>query len=151
MDKNQQPPLGHTDSSSHAKSHIDSSRPFLNGDGRLDFAPGDSANPSNWSTKRKYYITGVAILLVVNATFASSAPTGAFQGIIEDLDVSNEVVGLVTTLFLLGYCTGPLVWAPLSEYYGQVISTQTFVDKISVTNISLTAAVGSFTSPSAST
>ncbi|KAF1984814.1 MFS general substrate transporter [Aulographum hederae CBS 113979] len=35
------------------------------------------------------------------------------------MHVSNEVAGLVTTLFLLGYCMGPLVWAPLSEYYGR--------------------------------
>ena len=118
MDENQHTPLDHTWCSSHAKPRTDPLRPFLNGDGRLDFAPGDLADPSNWSTKRKCYITGVAILLVVNATFASSAPTGAIQGIIKDLDISNEVAGLVTTLFLLGYCTGPLVWAPLSEYYG---------------------------------
>jgi DHA1 family multidrug resistance protein-like MFS transporter len=118
MHDNQQAPLDHAASSSHTKPHPDSHPPFLNRDGYLDFAPGDSAHPLNWSTTRKYYITGVAILLVVNATFASSAPTGAFQGMIKDLDISNEVVGLVTTLFLLGYCTGPLVWAPISEYYG---------------------------------
>ena len=134
MDENQQIPLDHTGRLSQAKSRADSPQPFLNEDGRLDFAPGDFENPSNWSTKRKCYITGVAILLVVNATFASSAPTGAFQGISEDLDISVEVAGLVTTLFLLGYCTGPLVWAPLSEYYGQVISTQIFIDKLPVTN-----------------
>jgi hypothetical protein len=151
MHENQQTPLDHTGTPSHAKPYADSLRPFLNENGRLDFAPGDSANPSNWSTKRKCYITGVAILLVVNATFASSAPTGTFQGIIQDLDISNEVSGLVTTLFLLGYCTGPLVWAPLSEYYGQVISTQVFVNKLSVTNLSRTAAAGYFTSPSAFT
>ena len=134
MDKIEETPLDHNGSSSHAKPQAESWRPFLNEDGRLDFAPGDSAKPSNWSTKRKCYITAVAILLVVNATFASSAPTGAFQGISEDLDISVEVAGLVTTLFLLGYCTGPLVWAPLSEYYGQVISTQIFIDKLPVTN-----------------
>lgn len=26
---------------------------------------------------------------------------------------------MVTTLFLLGYCAGPLIWAPLSEFYGR--------------------------------
>jgi DHA1 family multidrug resistance protein-like MFS transporter len=118
MHGNQQISLAHTSSSSHDKARADFPPPFLNADGRLDFAPGDSENPSNWSTKRKCYITAVAILLVVNATFASSAPTGAFQGITKDLDVSNEVTGLVTTLFLLGYCTGPLIWAPASERWG---------------------------------
>jgi DHA1 family multidrug resistance protein-like MFS transporter len=118
MNENQQTSPNLAGSPVHAKSPADSLQPFLNGDGRLDFAPGDSANPQNWSTKRKCYVTGVSILLVMNATFASSAPTGAFQGIVQDLDISNEVAGLVTTLFLLGYCAGPLIWAPLSEYYG---------------------------------
>lgn len=48
----------------------------------------------------------------MNATFASSAPSEAFQGIGDDLDVSVEAAGLVTTLFLLGYCAGLLFWAP---------------------------------------
>lgn len=91
---------------------------FLDDNGNLKFGPNDPDNPKNWSTLRRCYITGVAILLIMNATFASSAPTGAFQGISDDFNVSAEVVGLVTTLFLLGYCAGPLVWAPFSEFYG---------------------------------
>jgi len=130
MDETQQMPLGHTECSSRVKSHPDCSSPFLSRDGLLDFAPGDSSKPLNWSNKRKYGITGVSILLVVNATFASSAPTGAFQGISKDLNVSNEVAGLVTTLFLLGYYTGPLIWVPLSEYYGQVVSTQSLLTRL---------------------
>ncbi|KAE9371750.1 MFS general substrate transporter [Stipitochalara longipes BDJ] len=93
--------------------------PFLNSDGHLEFAPNDPSNPKNWSTKRKCYITGVSILLVMNPTFASSAPSGAFEGISQDLNTSVEAAGLVTTLFLLGYCAGPLIWAPLSEFYGR--------------------------------
>lgn len=95
-------------------------KPFLNSDGHLDFAPDDPSNPKNWSTKRKCYITGVSILFVVNATFASSAPSGALEGISQDLHTSVEAAGLVTTLFLLGYCAGPLIWAPLSEFYGYI-------------------------------
>lgn len=33
--------------------------------------------------------------------------------------MSVEAAGLVITLFLLGYVAGPLVWAPLSEFYGR--------------------------------
>lgn len=50
---------------------------------------------------------------------ASSAPTGCLESIREDLHVSQEAANLVTTLFLLGYCFGPLAWAPLSEFYGR--------------------------------
>ncbi|KAM0722977.1 hypothetical protein Q7P37_001175 [Cladosporium fusiforme] len=93
---------------------------YLNKDGHLDFAPDDIENPKNWSAKRKWYITVVSVLLVVNATFASSSPSGCLPSIAEDLHVSaNPVAGLVITLFLLGYVFGPLLWAPLSEFFGR--------------------------------
>lgn len=37
------------------------------------------------------------------------------QSIAEWFDVSEEAAGLTITLFLLGYCAGPLIFAPLSE------------------------------------
>jgi DHA1 family multidrug resistance protein-like MFS transporter len=88
-------------------------------DGYLSFSSNDPENPQNFSFVRKCYITAVAVSLVMNATFASSAPTGTLQGISDELHVSAEAAGLVTTLFLLGYCAGPLFWAPLSEFYGR--------------------------------
>ena len=94
-------------------------RPYLNENGYLDFGPGDVENPKNWSAGRHWYITVVAVLLVVNATFASSSPSGSLVGISKHFDVSEEAAGLVITLFLLGYCAGPLVFAPLSEFYGR--------------------------------
>ncbi|KAK5168286.1 uncharacterized protein LTR77_006855 [Saxophila tyrrhenica] len=97
----------------------DNATPHLNDDGLLDFSPGDIENPKNWSKARRWYITFVSVLLVVNATFASSGPSGALQGISETFAVSREASGLVITLFLLGYVFGPLVWAPLSEFYGR--------------------------------
>lgn len=96
-----------------------SERPYLNDNGLLDFSPNDVENPKNFSTPRRWYITIVSVLLVVNATFASSGPSGTLDSIAEDLHVSAEAAGLVVTLFLLGYCAGPLVWAPLSEFYGR--------------------------------
>lgn len=92
---------------------------FFDKDGHLDFSPNDPENPKNYPFVRKCYITTVAISLVMNATFSSSAPSGAFRGISNDLHVSTEAAGLVTTLFLLGYCACPLFWAPLSEFYGR--------------------------------
>lgn len=97
----------------------DQTKPYLNQDGLLDFAPNDIENPKNWSTTRRWLITVLAVLLVVNATFASSSPSGCLDSISQELGVSVEAAGLVITLFLLGYCAGPLVWAPLSEFYGR--------------------------------
>ncbi|PBP24401.1 benomyl/methotrexate resistance protein [Diplocarpon rosae] len=96
-----------------------SSTIHTNADGHLDFSPEDIENPKNWSVRRRWYITVVSVLLVVNATFASSGPSGTLGSISEQLHVSQEAAGLVITLFLLGYCFGPLFWAPLSEFYGR--------------------------------
>ncbi|KIM95135.1 hypothetical protein OIDMADRAFT_135050 [Oidiodendron maius Zn] len=94
-------------------------QPYINQNGHLDFAPGDIENPKNWSSARRWYITIVSVFLVVNATFASSSPSGALKGITAQFHISEEAAGLVITLFLLGYCFGPLFWAPLSEFYGR--------------------------------
>ncbi|KAK8064591.1 hypothetical protein PG994_007229 [Apiospora phragmitis] len=100
--------------------HLDKEeKPYLNADGHVDFAPGDVENPHNWSTARRWYCTCTAVLLVVNATLASSGPSGCFPSISEEFNVSEEAAGLTITLFLLGYCAGPLVFAPLSEFYGR--------------------------------
>ncbi|KAL6872911.1 major facilitator superfamily domain-containing protein [Trichoderma novae-zelandiae] len=93
--------------------------PYLNEHGYVDFAPGDVENPRNWSMSRRFFITVATVFLVMNATFASSAPSGCFPSIAESFHVSEEAAGLTITLFLLGYCAGPLVFAPMSELYGR--------------------------------
>ncbi|GIZ40018.1 hypothetical protein CKM354_000337400 [Cercospora kikuchii] len=91
----------------------------LNQDGHLDFCEGDVENPKNWSVARRWYITIVSIFLVISATFASSSPSGCLNSISEHFGVSVLASNLVTTLFLLGYCFGPLLWAPISERSGR--------------------------------
>lgn len=59
------------------------------------------------------------LLYVVNATFASSTPTGRLPSLTTSLYVSEGASGLVVTLFLLGYYAGPLMWAPMSELFGR--------------------------------
>ncbi|KAI4862685.1 MFS general substrate transporter [Hypoxylon rubiginosum] len=93
--------------------------PFLNENGYVDFKEGDIENPHNWSNARRWYITICSVLLLVNATFASSSVSGCLLSVSEEFGISEEAAGLTITLFLLGYCAGPLVFAPLSEYYGR--------------------------------
>ena len=93
--------------------------PQLDDDGFVTFSPDDIENPHNWSTRRRWAITFPAIWLVMNATYASSSPSGCFKSIAEDFQVSEVAAGLTITLFLLGYVAGPLVFAPLSECYGR--------------------------------
>ena len=60
-----------------------------------------------------------ADLLPICRTFASAAPTSALSFIARDLHVSAETANLVTTVFLLGYVTGPPLWGPGSELLGR--------------------------------
>ncbi|KAH7322575.1 major facilitator superfamily domain-containing protein [Stachybotrys elegans] len=93
--------------------------PYLDQHGYLAFEPDDIENPVNWSVSRRVRITVCAVLLVMNATFASSSPSGCFGSISKSFHISLEAAGLTITVFLLGYCLGPLVFAPLSEFYGR--------------------------------
>jgi multidrug resistance protein len=102
-----------------SKELSEDSAPYLNEDGYVDFGPGDIENPRNWSVPRRATITVSAVLLVVNATFASSSTSGCLDSISDEFGISIEVAGLTVTLFLLGYCAGPLIFAPMSEFYGR--------------------------------
>ncbi|UNI16965.1 hypothetical protein JDV02_003347 [Purpureocillium takamizusanense] len=95
--------------------------PYLNANGNLDFRPDgtDIEDPHNWSTPRRWGVTISAVMLVMNATFASSSPSGCLGSITEEFGISTEAAGLTITVFLLGYCAGPLLFAPLSELYGR--------------------------------
>ncbi|KAI1842926.1 hypothetical protein JX265_012055 [Neoarthrinium moseri] len=93
--------------------------PFIDDKGYIAFAPNDAANPKNWPRARRWWLTFATISLAVNSTFASSAPSGTLRGVSLQFGVSLQVAGLSMTLFLLGYCAGPLVFAPLSEFYGR--------------------------------
>ena len=55
------------------------------------------------------------------ATFSSSIFASATVKAAKHFDVSLEVMTLGTSLMVLGYMIGPLVWGPLSELYGRKI------------------------------
>jgi MFS family permease len=48
-------------------------------------------------------------------TFASSAPSGILPQMMEHFGFGIEVATLTVSLFIAGYCLGPLLWGPLSE------------------------------------
>lgn len=73
----------------------------------------------NWSEARRWYITAIAGLLVLNATFSSSAPEGVLGQLTDRFHLSESGQVLTISLFVAGYCVGPLVWGPLSEQYGR--------------------------------
>lgn len=80
---------------------------------------GRALTPQNWSYGFRWYLTVLGGVLVLNSTFASSAPSGITQDVMRRFGMSQEVAVLCISLFVAGYCVGPLLWGPLSETYGR--------------------------------
>ncbi|KAK3348574.1 MSF membrane transporter [Lasiosphaeria hispida] len=55
----------------------------------------------------------------MSATWASSCYSAGTAQIVEESHVGTQVANLGTSLFLVGFGLGPLLWAPLSEVYGR--------------------------------
>ncbi|KAL9063863.1 MAG: hypothetical protein Q9161_009236 [Pseudevernia consocians] len=83
--------------------------------------PDDPQNPHNWKTSKKYTVTVFYASLTFCITFASSIFSTATMVTAKMYGVSNEVMTLGTSLFVLGFAVGPIVWGPLSELYGRKI------------------------------
>lgn len=73
----------------------------------------------NWATKKKVTTTLLYGLVTMSATWASSAYSAATAQVADEFHVSSQVATLGTTIFLLGFGLGPLLWAPLSEVFGR--------------------------------
>ncbi|KAH9947520.1 MFS polyamine transporter [Amylocystis lapponica] len=82
----------------------------------------DPENPQLWSTPYRWFLTVLCLLMTVNVTFASSAPSFATPFIAAHFRKTDEVGYLVTSLFLIGYVVGPLIWGPGSELYGRRVT-----------------------------
>ncbi|KAM5348548.1 hypothetical protein ACJ41O_008372 [Fusarium nematophilum] len=83
--------------------------------------PGDPANPHNWSTKKK----AITVVLVSSITFVTPLASSIFAPSIEQVmaefhSTNQQLASFIVSVYLLGYCFGPLVVAPLSEMYGRL-------------------------------
>lgn len=93
--------------------------PYLNDRGFVDFTPNDIDNPRNWSLRWKWFVTTYVATIAWSGSLTSSIPAGSIGSIRKEFGISNDVAGLTITMYLLGYCIGPLIFSPLSEFYGQ--------------------------------
>ncbi|GAA95382.1 uncharacterized protein L969DRAFT_84849 [Mixia osmundae IAM 14324] len=85
----------------------------------VTFIGREHMDPHTWNTKYRWFLTAFAGILVLNATFASSAPSNLLPSIDAYYGVSEEVGALLIAIFVLAYCVGPLVFGPMSEIYGR--------------------------------
>ncbi|ORY13827.1 major facilitator superfamily domain-containing protein [Clohesyomyces aquaticus] len=70
--------------------------------------------------QKKLYALCTAILTVMNSTISSSLAAGATTSISNRFHNTDEYqLILPTSIFLVGYTCGPLLWGPLSESFGR--------------------------------
>jgi MFS family permease len=85
----------------------------------VKWEPEESANPFNWSTTYKSWVTFQLSMLALAASLASSITAPAESVIAAYIGVSDEVSVLSISLYVLGFAFGPLLWAPISEIWGR--------------------------------
>ncbi|CAA19050.1 Spermidine family transporter [Schizosaccharomyces pombe] len=73
----------------------------------------------NWPFKRKLKTTCILAYVALCSSFASSVFAVPAEAITTVFHISLTVSLLTMTVFLLGYCSGPIIWAPLSELSGR--------------------------------
>ncbi|KAE8443295.1 hypothetical protein EG329_002011 [Mollisiaceae sp. DMI_Dod_QoI] len=84
------------------------------------FPLGDLRDPRNWSNTKKLCIVLIVLNTVLNSTISSALPSGNSDAITIPLQIhSSAQLVLLTSIYLLGYVFGPLVFGPLSEIYGR--------------------------------
>ncbi|KAK8217587.1 hypothetical protein M8818_001345 [Zalaria obscura] len=112
LEKASPPDLAHGE-----KAHAQDKDPFL-----VTFEPGDQANPKNWSTAYRSWITFQLGMLALAASLGSSIISPAEQVIAAYVGISDEVAVLAISFYILGFAFGPLLWAPVSEIWGRKVS-----------------------------
>ncbi|KAL4946602.1 hypothetical protein BDV06DRAFT_208522 [Aspergillus oleicola] len=79
----------------------------------------DPAHPLNWRLFVKVYLSSIACLGTLTASFTSAIFAPGTSAASNEFNVSSEVGTLGTTLYVLGFAFGPVIWAPASELIGR--------------------------------
>lgn len=81
----------------------------------------DPADAKTWKLSRKLTAALVLGFDTLVASWGSSVYSAAVTPVSEMFGVSSIVAILGLTLYICGFATGPLAFAPLSELYGRKI------------------------------
>ncbi|KAJ5902213.1 hypothetical protein N7495_002741 [Penicillium taxi] len=79
----------------------------------------DPLHPQNWSLSQKIVISVTLAYTTFVSSFASAIYSSAITHISPYFHISSEVAILGVTLYVLGFASGPTLWAPASELIGR--------------------------------
>ncbi|KAJ5631143.1 MFS general substrate transporter [Penicillium longicatenatum] len=86
----------------------------------IDFdGPNDPEHPQNLSLLARVWATFMLALFNLVVAIASSIFGSAQAEVAKEFHVSEEVTVLGTSLYLVGYILGPLIFGPVSEKFGR--------------------------------
>ncbi|KAK4503145.1 hypothetical protein PRZ48_006572 [Zasmidium cellare] len=97
---------------------VDPFKPEILEDGTIIvnwYGPHDPANPQNWTTGQKWVPAFIVITYTFSVYLGSSIFVGSYGGVIAKFGVSQQVVSLNLSMYVLAYGLGTLLWSPLSE------------------------------------
>ncbi|EME87607.1 uncharacterized protein MYCFIDRAFT_201192 [Pseudocercospora fijiensis CIRAD86] len=83
--------------------------------------PNDPLHAQNWPMKKKLPVAITLGFVTFTAAFGSSIFSTATGVVAQQFGISREVGVLGLSLYVLGFATGPIIWAPSSELYGRKI------------------------------
>ncbi|KAH8807994.1 MFS multidrug transporter [Xylogone sp. PMI_703] len=88
--------------------------------GRLTGNLQKTDDPRNWRAAKKWICTCILVLMTAMIAIASSIYSAAIPSIAARYKCSQTIATLGITTFLLGFGSGPLLFAPLSEVWGRL-------------------------------
>ncbi|KAH7002375.1 synaptic vesicle transporter [Ilyonectria destructans] len=80
----------------------------------------DLLHPYNWGLSRKLFLTVPLALSTFTVALNSALFSAATRLFASEFGASHEIGTLGVSLYVLGFATGPLFWAPYSELKGRV-------------------------------
>ncbi|KAA8909371.1 hypothetical protein TRICI_004537 [Trichomonascus ciferrii] len=81
--------------------------------------PDDPVFPHNWPNKRKIFVCIVLGYATLCSAWGSSVYSSAAPFIMQQYGIGQVPATLGISLYVLGFASGPVLWAPLSELYGR--------------------------------
>jgi len=81
--------------------------------------PDDPLHAQNWPIKKKLFTAAMLGFTTMTSAFGSSIFSSATLAVGVEFGVSSEVSLLGVSFYVLGFATGPTLWAPFSELKGR--------------------------------